>query len=160
MATIYNKTKYSISVTGLGMDRNMTVQDAAQAARANFSQAILPGETADDIPDEVAKDWMQRPGVEPFLRAGSVIVKLGNGKPKPKPRPATTVHDAPLPADPPADPPADAPSEFRGLHWKSAMAMVAEMNDLDELAALHADEDRPRVKEAIETRMKELNEGG
>jgi hypothetical protein len=43
--------------------------------------------------------------------------------------------------------------------WRDAVAAVGKIESLDELEALHADELRPKVRTAIETRMKELRAG-
>lgn len=160
MATITNRSNYAVSVTGPGMPRDATAQEASDAAASAFSTMIEPGESA-EVPDEIAKDWMGRPGVNAYIVAGAVIVKLDGRKPKPKPRaPSRT------PTQPPAEPdaaPAAEPNEveaFRAMHWKSALALVEKMDNADELEALHAAEERPRVKGAIEERMKQLNDGG
>lgn len=156
VAIIINKTKYALSITGPGVDRDGTVTDASQAAATAYTKLIGAGETADDVPDDVARSWMER--ADNMIRSGAVIVRLGKGKPAAAP---STVDTQPAPAVKMADDvtPASPNDEaaFAAMHWRSAKSLVGKMTDLDELEALHAVEEREGVKTALEERMKELN---
>lgn len=131
MATIVNKSEFTVSVNPVGVP----------------SFIIGPGKSDSRLSDKHTREWADRPHNK-FISAGLVLVRYDKNKSKPA-------------AKPPATAPAETPAatELGGLHWQRALAAVAGLTDLDVLEQVHATETRPRVKSAIEERMKELQGG-
>ena len=133
MATLINLTDINISIVG-------THDDGTQYRHR--LPPSLPGSRRSEctLPDLDAKHWTKR---TKWLKTGSVMLKVAPSTTTvgPQTEPATEV---------------SVTSELSELHWKTAVTAVADCDDLDALAAMHETEERPRVKEAIESRMEEL----
>lgn len=137
MATIVNKSEFTVSVNPAG--------------RGSF---VIPPRSASksgQVSDEQAKEWEGRPHNK-FVEHGFVLIQYDrNAAPKSRNKPKS-----PASVDVTVDGGDDA-SELSGMHWRSAVAAVADISDLDLLEKLHAAENRPRVRTAIEERMAHLS---
>ena len=128
MAIIKNRSIYSISVVGVVGDKS-------------YRHMVDPGKDL-EIPDDQARDWAKRS--DRFIKSGAVMVKFAASRSVSKPSEVPTEKAA--------------VSSFGDLHWRKAVTIAEELEELDELAELHEAEERPRVREALEGRMAELNE--
>lgn len=108
-------------------------------ASREFSKVCDPGGSI-KVPPDV---WAHCKGQELFRVMRETNLLLVEGE-----RTKTPAANAPTDDDPAA--------AFAALHHRKAASLVSKMDDLDELELLHAAEERPGVKQAIEDRMKEL----
>ncbi len=84
-----------------------------------------------EVPDDVARDWSTKSTPAELIRLGLVVI-AGVESVEDKPKRRTSV--------------------------RKAIASISEIEDLDELEAMFADESRPKVLEAIEARMSDLTD--
>lgn len=137
MATLTNYTDHVISIVGVRREGN----DIVEAYRHEVAAHRLPDDGTPPgppptitIPDEHARDWAGR---TQWVGLGKVKVDYARGN-----REANGgTDDLRLEAKP---------------HWRTAIKEANATDDLDRLEDMLAAEDRPAVREAIETRMREL----
>ena len=103
-------------------------------------RTIIGPNSSEEVPEDVATFWSKKAPVKALIAQGGAAVRFGTAAPKAAPEAA----------------PKAAPETPAKLHWRKRVAAVEAMEDLDALAALHAEETTPRVRAAIETRMSEL----
>ena len=106
-----------------------------------FSGTVNRGASI-EVPNDVAQAWLSKPTPAVFLAEGLVRVAGLDA----------VQADASVPtAKSKSEPKANAP-----VHWRTMLKTVKDATDLDALQDLHANEKRPRILTAIETRMAEL----
>lgn len=137
MAIIVNKSEFCLSINPKGKP-SFTVPPLGKSAR---------------IPDEDAKEWADRS--ERLIKAGVCYVRFDANDP-------TVPRDEDGKVEPPPDLPPEtndpeAVASFGEMHWRKAVSTVEGITDPDLLADIHAAEQRPRVRQALEARMKELS---
>jgi hypothetical protein len=93
---------------------------------------FIQPESSLEVPDDVGDWWLLKDTLATLLGRGLLTVDRG------------------VPVI------VDAPTSTKRPHWRRAIKEV-EVMDLDSLMDLHATETRPKVLEAIETRMEKLN---
>lgn len=145
MATIINKSEFHLSIVG--------VLDGAQ-----YKYKAAPGASV-EVPDKQARHWST---LTKFVKQGKVLVSFAPSRSTVKSKAANT----PPPAVEAAaeddasegsDPGDTMPHGFADLHWRTAIKEVESCDDIDKLEAMHAEETRATVREAIERRMGELS---
>lgn len=110
-----------------------------------FSGTVNRGASI-EVPKDVAQAWLSKPTPAAFLAEGLVRVSG-----------LDAVEDAPVSA--PGNNREPKPETSKPVHWRTMLKTVKDATDLDVLADLHANEKRPRILTAIETRMAELQGG-
>jgi hypothetical protein len=132
MAQIENKSAHSIGIWS-----------------REFSKVVRSKSTA-EIPDDVARAWVEKPDPSAMIRMGLVEVFFSVAREE---------DEVATPLEAPAKIEGFDISEIRATPFRDAVEMVERMTDLDALLALHSQETRKKVLSAIESRMEILREG-
>jgi len=121
-----------------------------------FGKAAIEPSSVGTLPPE----FEQHPEVDLLLRLRKI--KPHGGTP-PKPQPASTVHTSDL--DPSNDGPealtfdsdeVDIPIGWDEFHGNKARAWIKKCDDVVLLSKMHAIEDRPKIRVALQARIQEL----
>jgi hypothetical protein len=112
-----------------------------------------------EVPDDVATAWASKPTPRALIINRLVSIEEGEATAAPAAaatEPVPVKVEEPVAVSSSSDAPAAAPAR---VHWRKAIKAAQAMDDLDALTELHVNETRPRVLEAIEARMAELQGG-